>query len=116
MIQKNGDIMNLSAAEFQPVFPIETDYSELPVNNDLRELEFSQILSEKILTFEVIVPDDLHEIHIICFINDKKYDLFFNVSGGKYMFSVTKISSLKKVSILYFNRIVRSREQVLYLA
>jgi len=106
--------MNLSAAEFQPVFPIETDYAELPVNNRLIPLKFEKAVSEGKITCAIRVPDALHEINLLCLVNNKKYDLYFNVSAGTYKFIIPESLDIEKISVLYFNRIIRSEELIIH--
>ncbi|GMU84894.1 MAG: hypothetical protein AMXMBFR48_01360 [Ignavibacteriales bacterium] len=114
MIQNNGDIMNLSAAEFQPVFPIETNYAELSANSRLAPLKIEKFFSDGKIICIVTVPDDLHEINLLCLVNKKKYDMYFNVSAGNYKFTVTDSAALRKISLVYYNRIIRSEEQILH--
>ncbi|QOJ29343.1 MAG: hypothetical protein HRU80_10805 [Ignavibacteriales bacterium] len=115
MMQKNPDLSNLSAAEFQPVFPIETEYTELPVNTMLSALACDIEKGENEISIMVVVPPELHEINLICLVNDVKYDLYFNISEGRYKFIVPLSTKVRKISILYYNRVIRSKEQVIYL-
>lgn len=114
MKKQNSNLFS-TPGEFQPVFPIEFNHEILPVNPVFPGLEFSIIdeTGEK-FSVSVKVPEILHNINILLLIDGKKYDIYFNVSAGEYVFrNIFKHKFVRSISFLYFNRIVKSEEQII---
>lgn len=114
MKQKNLQAI-YSAAEFQPVFPIEFDYEILPVNKYFSAFKVNVSPGKTgTIDLSVTVPEELKKINVLLLIDDKKYDLYFHVSAGIYTFRGIRLSRIKdKLSLIYFNRVVKSQEQII---
>jgi hypothetical protein len=91
------------------LFPAIYNILELPTDHSLPLIqllnsEYPILITKKVLTIYVKVPVGNSVVDLFLFINKKKKDMYFQISGGEYSFNNIQLNEPENLIEIFYKR------------